>query len=83
MELSVPLSPNSPHGVASAPTRLTQKRILIACAVAAGLIAVRVGLKSQTAKKVVGTVLKGALAGAARALPRLVLLEAAERARRK
>jgi len=55
---------------------------LIAVAVAATLVALRAGLKSETAKKVVGTVMRGAIAGAAGALPRLVLLRIAEKVTR-
>jgi len=55
---------------------------LIAVAVAATLVALRAGLNSETAKKVVGTVMKGVIAGAARALPRLVLLRIAEKVTR-
>jgi hypothetical protein len=47
---------------------------LIAVTATVLLVVVRRGLKSRMASKVAGTVLRGALVGAARALPRLVLM---------
>lgn len=57
--------------------------VLIAAGATVTVVLLRSGLKSQTAKKVFGTVFRGALAGAARALPRLVLVEIARRTRAK
>ena len=79
-----PANATSPaHGAPLPRWRLAKKPVLFAVAAAVTLMLLRRGLKSQTGKTVLGTVAKGAVAGAVRALPRLVVLETARRARGK
>jgi hypothetical protein len=61
--------------------RLPRKPLLFAVGATVTVVLLRSALKSKTGKTVLGTVTRGAIAGAVRALPQLVLLEIGRRAR--